>query len=986
MKARFFPGVLLWIARITVAPALLASAIGVTPAVGAPARPLGNLSPDEALRAFETEPGFAVDLIAAEPLVVDPVALAFDERGRLFAAENRDYPTGAPDGRPLGVIAMLEDTDRDGRMDRRTEFAAGLKFPNGVMCWRGGLIVTAAPDVWWLADTNGDGRADVRELWLTGFDTTTTSQLRVNDPTLGPDGWIYFAGGLRGGKVSSPRHPGVTVNTDRGDLRFHPGTGEMEIIAGKSQYGLAFDDAGHRFACMNRIQSQHAPLPARYLERNPFIVSPGALHDCPSIVENSLMTRYRAGAARYYPISDNLTTADSHLGTYSAACAVHVYRGRALPVEYRGAAFSCDPTGNLVRGDRLEKSGGTFAAVRIHDGTEALRSRDNWFRPVFLADGPDGALYVADMYRKTIEHPDYLPGEVRRHTDFESGKDMGRIWRLRATAPGRPARTRFPRASAADLLRALASEIPWERDTAFRLLVEQGDPKTAPRLRAAFRRADETGPAVSLLQLLQMFNGLDDPTLALALRHASPGVRENGIRLAESRVATNAPLREQVLALAEDADPHVRFQVALTLGATDDPRGRDALVRIALRQAADVWTRAAIQTSLRERQAVLEFLGALAAEPQAVGDGALLLAGDLGRQLALRAGAGGADRELTELGRALAPGPEPFQVAAIAGFAENADTAVRALLRTNAARLGRWLTIARRLASASGEGMESAVRGLAGLKLLAFDPEPESLAILRQRLDSREPVAIQTAAARALLAAGGPAAGAELMRPERWNSLTPGLRTALLSFMAGRAEFAGPLLDALETGGVTVGLLTPAQRDQLRKSKDPALRTRAEKILAAVGGNRQQAFEAAKACLALKPVPANGQGLFEKHCATCHRLNQIGVAVGPDLFDIRQQPKESILYHLVLPEAEIAPNFVNYECELTDGRVLSGLLAAESGASVTLRMAQGVEESIPRTRIARLTASRLSLMPQELEKAMSLQELADLLAYLRGEQ
>lgn len=192
---------------------------------------LGNLSPAEALKAFETEAGFSVALVAAEPLTLDPVALAFDVHGRLYVAEDRDYPVGAPDGKPLGVVALLEDTDGDGRMHKRTEFVTGIKFPNGIMCWRGGVIVTASPHVFWFRDTNGDGKADVKEVLLTGFDTRSTSQLRADDPTLGPDGWVYLAGGLRGGKVFSPKRPGVELNLDKDDLRFKPDTGEMELIA-----------------------------------------------------------------------------------------------------------------------------------------------------------------------------------------------------------------------------------------------------------------------------------------------------------------------------------------------------------------------------------------------------------------------------------------------------------------------------------------------------------------------------------------------------------------------------------------------------------------------------------------------------------------------------------------------------------------------------------------------------------------------------------
>ena len=934
---------------------------------------VGNLKPKEALAAFETEPGFTVELVAAEPLTIDPVAIAFDERGRLFVAENRDYPTGSPGGRPLGVIALLEDRDGDSRMDHRAEFATGIAFPNGVMAWREGVIVTAAPDVWWLADLDGDGHAEVKELLLTGFDASSTSQLRANDPTLGPDGWVYIAGGLRGGKVHSPKRPEVVLDLAKGDLRFNPDTGQMELTEGKSQYGLAFDDAANRFACMNRVQVQHAPLPRRYLARNPLLTPPGVLHNCPDIIDNTLAARATGGAARYYPISANVTTADSHVGTYSAACAVHIYRGTQLPREYRGAAFSCDPTGNLVRADRLEKTGGTFAARRIHEQTEALRSRDNWFRPVFIADGPDGALYIADMYRKVIEHPQYLPEEVRKHTDFASGNDKGRIWRLRGPAKLPPRANPVSEAGLKELVALLDSSIPWERDTALRLLIERKDKSLAPLIRERFLQTTEEGPAVWQLHLLDRFGALGEPILEHGLRHPEPGVRQNALRLSETFFADSPKLRQLALRCATDPDPHVRFQAALSLGQIADAKIVPALARIAEKQADDPWTRAAIQTALPRKESLLDLVKELSARKDPPSEGLLALLEEIGRQLGLSKRPGDT---LEELRVATAQTAPAIQMAALTGFLDARGA-------TPPPALAHLFPAAR--TELRHENSRS-IRRVQSIRLLAHDDSPETTTLLRARLVPTEPGDIQAAAARALLSSGNVQTAAELLTRESWAGYAPGLRNVLLNLLTAREEFAGVLLDAIEHRAVPAGVLTPAQRNSLRRSKNPAIKTRAEKLLTSIGGDRNAAFEAAKSVLELKPRPANGRAVFQTHCATCHRLDQAGVAVGPDLFDIRNQSKESLLYHIVIPEAEIAPNFVSYECETTDGRLISGLLASESPASITLRMAQGLEEIIPRDRIRKLTASALSLMPQEMEKTMTPQELADLLAYLRGEQ
>jgi putative heme-binding domain-containing protein len=734
---------------------------------------------------------------------------------------------------------------------------------------------------------------------------------------------------------------------------------------------------------MNRIQSQHAPLAFRYVARNPFLTSPGVLQNCPEIAENTLMTRYTAGAARYYPISDNLTTADSHFGTYSAACAVHVYRGDALPEAYRGAAFSCDPTGNLVRGDRLEKSGGTFAARRIYEDTEALRSRDNWFRPVFIADGPDGALYIADMYRSVIEHPEYLPGDVRKHVDFEAGKDKGRIWRLSGTSNVQRPTLKLESANVPALVAELSSPIPWRRDTAFRLLVERNDPATAALLRKSLRASDASGPAVAKLRLLELEGGVDEPTLLVALKHPQPAVRQNAVRSAEASLATNAVLRGLVLKLADDPDPHVRFQVALSLGEARSTEVVPAIVRIAAKQASDRWTRAAILSALPARTNALRLLGQIARAREPLPEGYIALAGDLGRQLGSGVESSTMASAYEEMARGLTVASDGMTIAANLGFANTAGSEFRRIAGSNSTRFTSLLAQARSLAGATSTLPDLRV---ASAELLAFDDSTDATTLLSGLLGAHQSREVQRAAARSLLQPSRLAGLPPLLTAERWNAYTPGVRSMFLDRLAGVPEFAALLLDALESGHVPVSALTSAQREQLRKAKNPAVKSRAEKLLAAPGGNRESAFAEAKSALKLTPAPPNGRAVFEKACAACHRLNQQGVAVGPDLFDIRQQPKESILYHIVIPEAEIAPNFVNYECELKDGRTLSGLLASETAANITLRMGQGVEENIPRAQIARLTASRLSLMPQELERTMTAQDLADLLAYLKGEQ
>src|SRR5690606_38087166 len=286
-----------------------------------------------------------------------------------------------------------------------------------------------APDIYYFKDSDGDGVADVKKVVLTGFNATKTAQIRVSHPILGDDGWIYLTSGLNGGEVVSPEHPErPPVVFTASDGRFHPETLEFQTTGGRSQFGLAFDPYGRRFGSSNRHPVQQIVMEPRYLKRNPHLLFN-------ETIENVAKAE---AEATVFPISNAVTSADfipnlmgrSHKGTFTSACGLVIYNGTGLGHSHQGNVFICEPAQNLVQRQVLEEEGVTFRSELPYEGREFLASTDTWFNPVFLTHGPGGALYLADMYRKVIDHPSYVPEEARGRLDFESGKTKGRIYRI----------------------------------------------------------------------------------------------------------------------------------------------------------------------------------------------------------------------------------------------------------------------------------------------------------------------------------------------------------------------------------------------------------------------------------------------------------------------------------------------------------------------------------------------------------------------------
>ncbi len=957
----------------------------------------GPLSPDDALASFELEPGYRIELAAAEPLIEAPVAIAFDDRGRMYVVESRGYPgplEGAGPPAAEGAIALLEDTNADGRFDKRTDFARNLTFPNGIMPWDGGVFVSAAPDLLYLKDTTGDGVADLRRVVLTGFDATRTAQIRFSHPTLAMDNWIYLTSGLTGGRVTSPDHPDrPPVTFSNSDSRFNPVTHAFELTGGQGQYGLTFDDHGRRFICSNRRPVMHVVLEPRYLQRNPHLAFSSTVEDVSA-----------AGAlATVWPLTADMTTASfipglmstPHAGTFTAASGVHIHRGDALPAGHRESIFICESAQNLVQRQIRSPSGVTFTSRAARSGRDFLSSRDSWFRPVFAANGPDGALYIVDMYRQIIDHPQYVPEQSRALLDFEAGKERGRVYRLSARdwkADRKP--IDLGRMNPGELSQTLEHPNAWWRETAQRLLVERRDRRAVPLLKRIAQEGQPDAARIHALWTLDGLGGLEpaDVTAALADPHAA--VRENAVRLAEPRLLVPSGLLSRVLRLADDPDDRVRLRVALALGETDDATALTALASIARRDGAQTWMRAAILSSVRER--ANEFLRAFVTSPSSSVVRAAMMQ-DLGQIF----GAGQSPERCLDLIVQLA---EPdadiaWQAAALSGIAQGLSVrglgaAGRSALMTLLASASPEARTARdrveRLLSRSStlalDADATADQRVAAIRLLGHADYSLAGKTLEDLLAPKHPSEIQVAAVRALAQLPDRAAAATLVEPHRWQAFTPYVREAVLSILMSGDPRTLVLLDAVETGAISGTELGATRRNRLVSHRNGDIQKRARALLAAVeAGDRMQVYERLRETALRRTGSAtNGKQVFATRCAACHTVDGTGGQLGPDLSGIRNQPADAILLHALVPDYEITPGYQAYVVETRDGRTLFGRLESEAPNSLTLRDGASQQHVILRSDVATVSASTRSLMPADLERSMSEQELADVIGYLKA--
>ena len=922
------------------------------------------LSPHQSLARIQVGPGLRVELVAAEPLVADPVALAFGPDGKLWVAEMADYPNGRT-GKfdPGGRVTILEDRDGDGFMDRSTVFLDNLPFPTGVLPWRKGLLICAAPDILYAEDADGDGKADKVEKLYSGFGTDNY-QGRVNSLQYGLDGWVYGSCGLFGGKIVCHRS-GKTVDLGDRDFRIKPDTGELEPATGRTQQGRVRDDAGNWFGCDNSNLAWHYVLEDHHLRRNPHVAYPNPVVRV--AVEPTTLFPLKADAQRF--------ALSGPPGNVTAACGLGVYRDDLLGPELAGDLFTCEPVNLLVHRRKLVPRGATFAAFRAHDeqDREFLASTDPWFRPVHALTGPDGGLYVADMYRFLIEHPRWIPPADLAKIDIRAGAGLGRIYRVRPEdKPVRP----WPRLDKLDttqLVDALDSPSGWQRDMAMMMLVWKNDPAAAKRLDGLRTVSLRPQARLHALCTLDLLGRLDPEVLRSALRDGDPAVRRHAVRLAGPRLGSDRQLAEEVAGPSLDAP--IRLEAATALGGWADPAGGAALAGLALTDWNDPYVAAAALSSLNGKN-LPRFADVVLARAAVDGPPPALIRG-------LVASAAGIDdgAALPDLLKAVTkPVDGTFRAWQLAAAAGALDTPARrgtpwGRLPADIRTALEPLVIHARGVCDREEVTEAEL--LAAIPLLGRDGSGVDVPRLAGLLNPSRPALVQAAAVAGLVRITDKSVPAALVKA--WDGATPALRGLLLDALLSRPAWTADLLVAVEDGSIAAGQIDAARRQRLLDAGGE----RARHLLAAgTNADRQKVIAQYLPALKLAGDRAKGKAVFGRVCSACHALDGAGHAVGPNLAALPNKSPQYLLAEILDPSRNLDSRYAEYKAVTRDGRVVSGLLAAETGTAITLRGQQAKDETVLRADLETLRGSGKSLMPDGLEKDLPPQDVADLFAYL----
>ncbi|WP_158261160.1 MULTISPECIES: PVC-type heme-binding CxxCH protein [Pirellulaceae] len=933
---------------------------------------------DASHKTIRTQPGFRIDQVAAEPLVMDPVSFDWGPDGKFWVVEMADYPLGV-DGKPGGRVRYLHDVDRDGTYDKSVLFLEDLNFPNGVMAWGKGVLVSAAPEIFYAEDTDGDGKADKRETLYVGF-KEGNQQHRVNGFWRGLDNWIYIANGDSGGTVRAVK-TGKTLDINGRDLRIRPDTGEMEAVTGQSQYGRASDDWGNWFGCNNSQAVYHYVTDDHYYLRNPSVPMQRPIQRIASVDNTPIFPRSRILShwSGYKP------PAPGEPSRFTSANGICIYRDERLGPGFEISAFVSEPVHNLIHRHQLTPQEVTFSGHRApgEDRSEFVASSDSWFRPAAIRTGPNGGIWFADMYRLVLEHPQWIDDEEEKRIDLRAGHDKGRIYRILPVTEEPSAVPYFDSLTNLELTEQLASSNGWRRDMAQHLLIERSASDVVPALAKLTQTSENPLGRLHALCALDGLNALTSDVLAAAFSDPHAGVRRHAIRLAETTLDADAALQGALSARLDDPDPMVALQLAYSLGQWHSSDSGRLLAKLAVMHRDEPHIVSAALTSLNAENILSAYSEMISSDVTAGPDSPILYE-------MMRIGAGFKQPKIVESmaaallqedGSSLSTWKRKAIAQLMGAARKNGAAWQDSLSADNRGKLTAEIGAARNRLD-DLESTDDDIRMDINLVLQAGGNSAEDILLIASLLEPQTRSGLQIAAIQELAKVESDLAAQELF--SGWPGYTPAVRKELLETVLTRTSWSLKLLREIEHQRISPADLGSDARKRLLEHPNKEIATLARAQLAQSStASRAEVMQRYESAWQRNTGDVQkGRVLFVTHCSVCHRLEGKGFNVGPDLTGLTNKSPEALAVAILDPNRAVEDKFIEYATVTDDGRTFSGILASESGTSVTLRGQGGKEQTVLREEIEHLRSTSRSLMPEGFEQVLDPQALSDLIRYI----
>jgi len=943
---------------------------------GVPGPPL---SPEQAVAKMTVPSGFSVEVVAAEPDIVNPVAMTFDEKGRIWVTESFEYPRFEP-GPGRDRIKVLEDTDQDGKIDKVTIFAEGLNIPSGIAVGYGGVWVANAPDILFLQDTDGDLKADKREVVVTGFGRTDTHEL-PNSLTWGPDGYLYGLNGVF--NHSHVKHRGEEFKFTCAMFRIDPRTREFELFCeGTSNpWGIAFDPNGQAF------------VSACVIDHLWHLTETGYYH--------------RQGGP-YPEHTWKIGSIVNHKHQMAAYCGIEYFDSDAYPQEYRDCLYMGNIHGGCVNVDVLQRDGSTYFAKPRPDFVTA---NDIWHMPVAQKTGPDGCLYVLDWYDRYHCYQDARarPGDVDRL--------KGRLYRVRYENTPRAQPFDLTKESDDQLIARLASPNRFYRDQAQRVLSERASTDAIPKLEAVV--LDESASQKTRLHALWALIGarqLREAFTLTLLSHDHPQLRRWAVRYQGTIASDNPQIAQRVGDLADDVSPDVRLQVAILAPQVDYLPTVPTLLEVLHHSPKDKLIPHIVWQNLHPQleHQTPEYLTLMQQAPYAQSEAALsLLPRAAGRILSTP---GLPVEHVASLVKLLAS--QPGQAKQLAACLERiaAQTQSRELTGERLAQLKSEL--AESLSQVIQAGVKHPGYYHAANLALAWNDSQAMKIVPQVFASANQPTDRRVAALDAMLSAGHPQATDMVTRYlqsssqdrdeigrviqtlgksdsqviatlllEQLETLSAENRPKAIEVLLQRPAWTLMLLSQIESGKLPKDILSVNQLQRLVSTSSSEVGERIAAIYGTIRSGRDpsRTFIVAK----MRRLVTSGEGdphrgieVYNKLCGQCHKLHGKGQEVGPEITVNGRGNLEQLLSNVFDPSLVIGKDYQAVNVLTVDGRVLSGLLVEDSPSRVVLKLQGGKLETIARDDVDAMKTSDTSLMPEGIEKQLSQEEILDLFAYL----